>query len=58
MATDKDLPTTGMIKGKTTTLPPTRNYEIPGGPFARNLAPTTTKILAEFERGGPDDNAR
>jgi hypothetical protein len=50
--TDRDLPTTGIIKGKTTTLPTgPRGYHVPGGPKARNLGKTTIKILSEFERG-------
>lgn len=54
---DKDAPTTGIIPGKTTTLPrrsvPSR--EVPGGPNSRSLPEPEVKILAEIERGGPDD---
>ena len=37
------------------TLPPTRAYEIPGGPLRRSLPDPTVTVLAEIERGGPDD---
>ena len=36
-------------------IQPPRSYAVPGGPAARNLAETEVKILAEVERGGPDD---
>lgn len=38
-----------------TTLTPNRSYELPGGPYARNLGKVEVKILAEIERGSPDD---
>ena len=36
-------------------LQPPRSYAIPGGPAARSLAEVEVKVLAEIERGGPDD---
>jgi hypothetical protein len=44
--------------GNRTTLAPTRSYEVPGGPAARNLDKVEIKILAEIARGGEDDRAR
>ena len=41
-----------------TTLPPARSYEIPGGPFARNLGTVEVAKLAEIERGGEYDKVR
>ena len=38
-----------------TTLPPTRTYQLPGGPYRRSLKDPTVTIKAEIERGGPDD---
>lgn len=39
-------------------LQPPRTYQIPGGPAARNLGKVEVKVLAEIERGGPDDHNR
>jgi hypothetical protein len=44
--------------GNRTTLAPTREYHIPGGPIARSAGKVEIKILAEIERGGPDDKVR
>lgn len=41
--------------GNRTTLTPTRSYEVPGGPHARNLDKVEIKITSEFERGGDED---
>jgi hypothetical protein len=41
--------------GNKTTLTPTRSYELPGGPAARNLGNTEVKILSDFERGSDED---
>ncbi len=38
--------------------PPLRTYEVPGGPYAKDLAEVTVTKLAEIERGGPNDNTR
>ena len=43
--------------GSRTTLTPRRTYEIPGGPKARSLGRTEIRVLAEIERGGPEDRA-
>ena len=52
--TKVELPPSDLGTNKTT-LPPTRSYELPGGPYRRGLPPAEVKILAEIERGGPDD---
>lgn len=39
-------------------LQPPRSYALPGGPQAKNLGKVEVKILAEIERGGPDDHNR
>lgn len=43
---------------KTLGLQPTREYFIPGGPLAKNLADVDVKILAEIKRGSEKDNNR
>lgn len=40
---------------KTLSIQPTRSYQIPGGPYAKNLGETTVKVLAEVRR--EDDGA-
>ena len=37
------------------TPPPARSHECPGGPYSDRLPDPTVTILAEIERGGPDD---
>lgn len=39
-------------------LPPARTYEVPGGPYARDLGEVDVYKLSEVARGGPDDPAR
>jgi hypothetical protein len=34
---------------------PLRSYEMPGGPYAKNLGKIDRFILAEIERGGDED---
>lgn len=41
-----------------TTLQPLREYEMPGGPLARDLGAVDVIKLAEIERGGPRDTVR
>ena len=41
---------------KTYSLQPTREYEIRGGPLAKNLGEVDVKILAEIVRSGPEDS--
>jgi len=42
---------------KTLSQLPPRSYQIPGGPQAKNLAPTTVKVLAHIQRGGDEDRS-
>jgi hypothetical protein len=35
-------------------LPP-RSYEMPGGPYAKDLGKTNRYVLAEIRRGGDED---
>lgn len=39
-------------------LQPARTYEVPGGPYAKDLGSIDVLKLAEIVRGGPDDNVR
>ena len=36
-------------------LQPNRTYEVPGGPYARDLDEVDVKVLAKIQRGGRDD---
>lgn len=42
-------------KARRTALQPARTYEVPGGPYAKNLGEVQVEILAEIERGGEGD---
>lgn len=57
MADDsRDAPTRdARFPGKTVTIQPARSYAVPGGPKAKNLGETTTKVLSEMVRGDGDD---
>lgn len=41
-----------------TSLQPTRTYQVPGGPLAKNLGSVDVYKLADIERGGDKDNVR
>jgi len=47
---------TGQVKR--ISLQPARSYELPGGPYAKDLGSIDVKILAEIERGGAGDANR
>lgn len=34
---------------------PNRTYEVPGGPYAKDLGEVQVKVLAEFKRGSDCD---
>jgi len=36
-------------------LQPARSYQLPGGPYAKDLGTIEVKVLAEIKRGGDDD---
>lgn len=50
-------PREGETVGRTS-LQPAREYEMPGGPLAKDLGSLNVKILSEFARGSGDDIAR
>lgn len=43
-------------KAQRTSLQPARSYQLPGGPYAKDLGKLNVKVLAEIARGGDGDS--